>query len=319
MTVIGKFMKRLGWVRAEGGTSQRFEGDPGGDPQFTGAIGSEVNWSFVPEAPIDAARAFDPNLAAPVHTAVKPPLPKAVQADGVPADEEENLWLAAVAKAKSREMPVVAAPASAEEEEEGEEDWEALMAAARQRAQTNSPVAQVLAVARERAKSEPPVAPEVKPVFATVPAQPAPPVDAASAQVERGAVAANDDRLAVQLSSLPVQAAPGNEDEEWLRLRAEVEAKENAENERKLRAMREIRRLRGNRGNTGNVPMTKPATRRFAAGTVQPPIVAAKKQAAVIVSPRPAKPGPAKPRAPKSIGATTTRSIPRITQRLKSS
>jgi hypothetical protein len=282
-------------------------------------MGSDVNWSFVPEAPIDAASVFDPNLASPTPSKLAaPPLPARPKAQAAPAVapapeeepnlEEENLWLAAVAKAKAQPAVEVAS-----EPEESEEDWEALMAAARQRADAEaSPVAKVLAVARERAKSEPPVAPASRPVFAALPPQPERPLDSASAQVERGAVAANDDRLPVVLSSLPVKAVSTDEDTEWQRLRAEVEAKEQAENERKLRAIREIRRLRGNRGNTGNVPMTKPATRRFAAGTVQPPVDAASsKKQAVVLAPRPVQ-----ARASKSIGATTTRSLPRITQRL---
>jgi hypothetical protein len=136
------------------------------------------------------------------------------------------------------------------------------------------------------------------------------PPDAASAQVELGAVAANDDRIAVRLTALPAGGlAPTEEEQEWQRLRAEVEAKDRAESERKLRAMREIRRLRGNRGNTGNVPATAPVARRFAAGTSGPPVKAEGQGHSLAMAPGPA---PAK----RSAGATTTRSLPRITQRL---
>lgn len=314
-------MKRLGWVRYSESDSQHpSQGQFGSSGPHAQTPGAESNWSFVPEAPIDAASCFDPSLAAqpkptlpaPVMASASSELPVKTSERAKTSDEEAKAWLEAVAKAKAQsgEQSQVA---EASADEEPEEDWEALMAAARQRAEADaSPVAQVLADARERAKSEPPIAPAVSPVFATVvPPSPEPALDAASAQVEQGAVAANDDRPAVKLNSIPTRVEPGNEEEEWKRLRAEVDAKEEAENERKLRAMREIRRLRGSRGNTGNVRTTSTLPRRFAAGTVQPPIKAAEKKKAIVIAP-----GPAKARPAKSPGATTTRSLPRITKRL---
>lgn len=211
------------------------------------------------------------------------------------ASDEEQAWLAAVTNAKARAQRLEQSPVA---EEEAEEDWESLMSAARQR--TNA---------------------EAEAMYC-VPSQPAPPPDAASFQVERGAIAANDDRSPVSLSAVPTVEA--REDEEWLRLRSEVEAKERAESERKLRAIREIRRLRGGRGNTRQVATAPPQRSRMGVGTAGPPVEAGTptatrssgKDRALIM-----KPGPVagKVQPPKSPAAARAQSLPRITQRLKNS
>jgi hypothetical protein len=322
MTVIANLMKRMGWVRTSGS-----ELDAAGSQYGTGS-----NFDFIPEAP--TANRFDPTLARqPTATAPPPVLnqvtrPATQAAAPLPQPspevaEDEGDWEALMAAAR-QQAALESSPEVAEEEEE--EDWDALMAAAQQRAESDAPsAAKVLATARERAKSEPPFVPEVSPVFAAPPPTEAP-RDSASAQVERGAVAANDDRTAVALSTVPApapvvpRAAPlaaiapsAPEDEEWSRLRAAVDVKEHAESERKLRAMREIRRLRGSRGRTGQIASTAPPKRRLAAGTVRPPIDATAKveRAPLIMTPGPVPERPQRP-AP----AATSRALPRITQRL---
>ncbi len=292
---------------------------------------SHSDWAFVPEAPVDAASRFDPNLAtqAPVDAASRfdpnlatqaptalPPVPRSPAAPLARSQtqEEESAWLAAVANAKSKSSEEVArlvSPAQqvSDPKEETEEDWEALMASARARAEADAPTAaQVLATARERAKSEPPFVPQIAPVFAP------PPLDAASAQVEKGALAANDDRGAVVLSALPSASASAEqeEDEEWKRMRAQVEAKDFAESERKMRAMREIQRLRGSRGNTGSIPATKPPRRRFAAGTAGPALTnkAPQRSGSLVMSPGPVA------RRRSAAASETARELPRITSRL---
>lgn len=306
MSVISNFMKRFGWVRISEVEQLQTTHD---------------NWSFVPEAPIDAAAAFDPTLAAGSQE---------TPALDVMNDPDENAWLAAVAKAKAQSEAEAAPEANtleadteqdhacAEPQAEspaGEEDWDALMRAALQRADAEvadtapsapAPEAEedwdaLMQAALDRAEDKP--LPEPSP-----PAE-EPQVDAAAAQVEQGSRPANDDRPAVKLVSVPAKQEEEEGEGEWQKLRAQVEARENAETERKMRAMREIRRLRGSRGRTRNGRPPGVPRPRLAAGTTPPPRKA-NEQPAMVIAPAPVV-------APAPRVEVPASPLPRITKRLK--
>lgn len=194
------------------------------------------------------------------------------------------------------------------------EDWESLVSAARHRAE----VEEATAVAAQETTV---VAEETRVERTDV-------TGAGDAQVEQGATAANDGMPADQVTSIhhlalrplaaaaPDGVAPG--DDEWTRLKAEVEQREREESQRKLRAMREIQRLqkRANMKNFVLPPRSTPtpARRRMAAGTTPSPI-----------RPRPvpaqeAAPASAKAAHPETAAATTglqpPSALPRVTTRL---
>ncbi len=185
--------------------------------------------------------------------------------------------------------PAMATIAEVSQGEEGEEqDWEALIAAANQRAAEDG-------------------LPKLTDFVA-------PPI--LGAQVEQDATPANDDMPAGQvisihhkrLSAPPAEArvpSPVDVDANWGTLQADAEAAARSEEARKERAMREIRRLQRTPASSG---LGAPPRRRVAAGTkhgsVMPPIPTSAMR----------RPAPVAQDIAE-IGESTLVEIPRITQR----
>jgi hypothetical protein len=319
MSVISDFMKRFGWVRIS--EAQQLQT-------------TQDNWSFVPEAKVDPAACFDPSLATLAAGSQE-----TTALDVMAEDPDEKAWKAAVARAKAQSEAEeaetqkdhqtaapqeAAAQEAASEEAAPEEDWDALMEAARLRAEADvadtQPDAEapseeedwdaLMLAARQRAETKETPVPDPLPPPPVAEQE----IDAAAAQVEQGTKPANDDRPKVKLVSVP-SMQDSDEEEEWKKLRAEVEARDKAEAARKQRAMREIRRLRGNRGKTRNGrPPGVPAKRRLAAGTTPPPRKATTQGQTPLVM----APGPVKAPTPKvSVPAASSATLPRITKRLK--
>lgn len=287
----------------------------------------------------------EPQLSSLPNTAqaAAPTTPQAQMPASLPAvetaeDEDERAWQEAMARAKAAsdsefavadtdqvpaivtQTPVSETLASetlvhiptmpAEAEAEAEEDWDALIAAANQRA-----------------------ADDGLPALSDFVTAPATHVPAMGAQVEQDATPANDDmpanlvtsihhrRLAAPSPQMQV-AQPIAEEEDWAALKADAEAKARSEKVRKERAMREIRRLQRKPMTTG---LGAPPRRRLAAGTkngaraAAPPI-----PTAIPLRQRPAATsqssttGSATQRSAMAVGDSTQVDLPRITQRFSS-
>jgi len=281
----------------------------------------------------------EPQLSSLPNTtqAAAPTTPQAQVPAVLPAvetaeDEDERAWQEAMARAKAAsdsefavadtdQVPAIVTQTPVSEtlasetlvqiptmptETEAEEDWDALIAAANQRA-----------------------ADDGLPALSDFVTAPATHVPAMGAQVEQDATPANDDMPANLVTSIhrrrlaapspQVQVAqPIAEEEDWATLKADAEAKARSEKVRKERAMREIRRLQRKPMTTG---LGAPPRRRLAAGTkngaraAAPPI-----PTAIPLRQRPAatSQSSATQSSAMAVGDSTQVDLPRITQRFSS-
>tara|TARA_R110002073_G_scaffold142117_6_gene293873 strand:- start:27573 stop:28493 length:921 start_codon:yes stop_codon:yes gene_type:complete len=304
MSVFSKFMLRRGWIQLS-----RY----GLEVSETGEVREMCKPPVLP-APSARVTAPMPQL----NPALLDTVPQQSLANtGSELLDDDQAWEAAMARAKAQAegeiamadtdqiaaieapvadtdqiaaiAPAMATIAEVSQGEEGEEqDWEALIAAANQRAAEDG-------------------LPKLTDFVA-------PPI--LGAQVEQDATPANDDMPAGQvisihhkrLSAPPAEArvpSPVDVDANWGTLQADAEAAARSEEARKERAMREIRRLQRTPASSG---LGAPPRRRVAAGTkhgsVMPPIPTSAMR----------RPAPVAQDIAE-IGESTLVEIPRITQR----
>ncbi len=279
MSVFAKFMFRRGWIQlSRYGLRVDEHGVLHGLPPAGQALLPKAAARVplaLPAPALSPAPPVKPRRSLPTQAVAAPPQPVDVAVD------DDQVWQAAVARAKAQEesqlamadtakpaTAVLVAPcaerdpdtimdASEPSRDDDDENWEALIAAANQRAEScGEAMSQTPELAREEAT-----------VIVSAPA-------VVGAQVEQGTIPANDDKPAHLVTSIhhkrlvPPSVAvgiskPASEEENWNMLRADAENKAQAEAQRKLRAMREVQRPQNN----SYAPTAGANRRRLASGT----------------------------------------------------